>query len=165
MAVDLTSKDKREQILAYLHSLLGTVPGIVGAYRNRGELEGLKRPAAILLDGREDLVTEIRGQSLNAMPAAIFRILPQVFIICQARDNAQNLTVNGVAAPIGPELSAFRTAVVKALAGDVNLAAYLGSSGQVEFLGAITDMQTGSTLEGQMQLNFALTYVLDPRAL
>lgn len=158
--------DKREQILLYLQTLLGQVEGITAAYRDRGDFPKEKLPAAVLLDGTEEVRTVIQGHSLTRMPAAVFTLLPQIFVVLKPRYDNTNLTVedaNGkpISAPVGPELSAYRVKVLKAILSDINLAALLGNNGQIEYRGCDTDMQTGSTMVGQLQLHFAFSYVLD----
>ena len=58
-----------------------------------------------------------------------------------------------------------RIKLIRAMLGDDNLAALLGSSGDIIYLGHQTDQETGYTFQGQMQVNFQLTYLLDPREL
>lgn len=157
--------DKREMILLRLEALLGKVSGIATVCRDRGELEGVALPAAVLLDGKEDLVTDVGGRSLNAMPAAVFSLQAQIFIVLKPRDDASNSTLAGVAAPIGPELSSYRMAVLKAIIKDDTLVALCGSNGQVVYNGCVTDMQTGGEMTGQLQLNFSFSYALKPSEL
>lgn len=159
--------DRREEILLYLMELLGQIEGITAVYRDRGELPDDKLPAAVLLDGKETLKSSISGHKFNAMPTALFGLYPQIFIILRPRDDVSNETLDGVPAPVGPELSAFRVKVLNAMK-DENLALMLGANGQVEYLGFDTDMQTGSTIGAmgaQMQFHFCFYYVLDPSEL
>lgn len=168
MAVDLTSKDRREQIMTLLGDLLGAITNgsqAIQVFRDRGELDQPSRGSFVLLDGKEELVTQIRGQSMTNTPAAVFRLTPEIWYVAKARDDTTNLTLDGVSAPIGPELSAVRLSVIKTLLTDPNLEALLGPNGQVAYLGCNTDMQSGSTIEGQLQLLFSFDYVLDPRKL
>jgi hypothetical protein len=66
---------------------------------------------------------------------------------------------------VGEELSGLRMQVLKAFTNDDELWALLGSNGELIHSGHDTDMQTGSTVLGQMQMRFQLTYVLDPNDL
>ena len=52
--------------------------------------------------------------------------------------------------------------LLKAFTSDDDLIAMLGRNGEIQYLGHETDMQTGSTMLGQMQMLFSLTYVLNP---
>lgn len=156
--------DKREEILLLLMELLGDIEGITAVYRDRGELPNDKLPAAVLLDGSERLRTHISGKSFVQMPPAMFTLSPQIFIILKPRDDISNEKLDGVDAPVGPELSLYRRRVINAMK-DENLAMLLGPNGQIECLKIDTDMQTGSTIGAmgaQMQFHYDLTYLLDP---
>lgn len=163
--------DRREDVLAYLQALLGTVSGIKACHRDRDGLpDKTNLPAIFLLDGKETLVTEIRsgrtaGVSDTRMLPAVFQLEPQVFLQLVPRDDDTNLTVGGIAAPVGPELSAYRVAVIKLLTQDTNLWAMLGSNGTVRYLGCETDMQAMAPLVGQLRLDFQFHYVVDPNKL
>lgn len=160
------ARDRREEILAYLMILLHQVTPLTGIWRNRGAFNADDLPVAVLLDGTEEILTEIKGLQLTQMPVALFTLLPEIFIILKPRADESNLTVNinGVLtpAPIGPELSAYRSKVIKVLTTDTNLYTMLGPDGQVEYRGSETDMRTANTLQGMMLMHFALSYVLNP---
>jgi hypothetical protein len=152
-------QDKRELILTRLLALLGTVNGTadpLNVFRNRAEIPTEKLPALVLLDGSETLknpqAVHTRG---GARVAGIFELTPQVFIVLKPRDTIDNPGV-------GEELSGLRMQVLKAFTKDDELWALLGANGELIHSGHITDLQTGSTVVGQMQLNFRLSYVLDP---
>lgn len=83
---------------------------------------------------------------------------PQLFVLLIPRKLPDN-------AGVGEELSAYRKAIIKAIAEDRTLAHICGSNGQVQLNRVETDMQTGSTLEGQLRLDFQFDYTLDPSAL
>jgi hypothetical protein len=148
--------DKREMILAHLLSLLQTLDGLAqldgikSVFRNRGEVPAEKLPAVVLLDGQERI--KISRPLSNP---TIFTLNPQIFVVLKPRDDINN---DG----IGEELSAFRVKIIKLMRDDDTLVAMLGANGQIVYGGHDTDMQTGSTMQGQMQMNFALDYVLNP---
>jgi hypothetical protein len=155
-------QDKRENILLRMLALLGTVNGTpdpLSVFRNRAEIPTDKLPALVLLDGREILknpqAVHNRG---GARAPGIFELSPQVFIVLRPRNTIDNPGV-------GEELSGLRMQVLKAFTNDDELWALLGSNGELIHSGHDTDMQTGSTVLGQMQLRFQLTYVLDPNDL
>lgn len=172
--------DQREVILvrmlATLEKLKSTAPndgGFASVTRDRDQLpqnnadtgDASLLPGCVLLDGKETISTNIKGQQFTAMPPAYFTLEPQVWIMCKPRDNVQNLTLDKVAAPIGPELSAWRAKVLKAMLQDQNLILAVGPGGQFEYRGCETDMMIGATIVGQIMLQFAITYALDARAL
>lgn len=153
----------REQILVQIGSILASIAGVKTFCRDRGELGDIELPAIIMLDGREDIVDNRVAQMKSVrMPPAVFRLQPQIFVILRQRDDASNLTLDGADAPIGPELSYWRDAVLSALINDPTLIGMLDTSGQIVYRGMTTDMVTGATLQGQMQLFIDFHYVWFP---
>jgi hypothetical protein len=154
------SFDKREAILQRMLAILSTitgpavVDGQVSIFRNRGEVPVEKLPALVLLDGREEIRLSASGKG-GALAATLFTLHPQVFVVLKPREDVNN---DG----IGEELSDYRIRLLKAFTSDDSLLAMLGSNGEIQYLGHETDMQTGSTMLGQLQMLFSLTYVLNP---
>ena len=131
-------------------------------YRDRGEVLEPNKPAVVLLDGVERTESIVKGTNVVVMPAAVVGLIPQIFVLLLKRDDAANTLLNGVLAPIGPEISGWRSRIIALLAQDETLAAMLGPNGRIEYRGSDTDMQTGSTIgvEGAvLQMNFALFWV------
>lgn len=155
--------DTREAILQRLLVILQGIPTQIGydvhtVFRNRGELKEDKRPSIVLLDGVEDIRTRYDGRGRVFMSPTVMTLSPQIFVLLKPRPLPDN-------AGVGAELSTFRAAVIKAIAADKTLAQLCGSNGGIILNRTETDMQTGSTLEGQLRLDFAVDYVLDPSAL
>lgn len=156
--------DKREAILARILVILQGIPLQVGyvqhsVFRNRGELPEGKRPAIVLLDGVEEAVTPMTTKGhTRFMAPAVIRMLPQIFVLLKPRMLPDN-------AGVGEEINTFRAAVIKAMNDDATLIQLCGSNGQLALQRFETDMQTGSTLQGEMRFDFAIDYVLDPNAL
>lgn len=158
-----TTLASREDILTQIGAILASIAGVMTFARNRGEATDVELPAIILLDGREDIVDNRVAQMKSVrMPPAVFRLQPQIFVILRQRDDATNLTLDGHDAPIGPELSYWRDAVLAALINDPVLIDMLGTTGQIVYRGMTTDMVTGATLQGQMQLFLDFNYVWSP---
>jgi hypothetical protein len=155
--------DKREAILQRMFTILHTItgPAIVDGepciFRNRGEVPVEKMPCLVLLDGREEIRLSASGKG-GILAPTLFTLMPQVFVILKPTADINN---DG----IGEELSDYRVRLLKAFASDDDLIALLGSNGEIQYLGHETDMQTGSTMLGQMQMLFSLTYVLNPNDL
>ncbi len=152
--------DKRELILARLAVTLSSIPVFVGTgnaffWRNRGELETDKRPAVVLLDGTESAtsITDMPRGRRMAMAPAIATMTPQIFYL------AKNRTPNNE--DIGPELNTMRARIVKALTDDVTLLGLLGDNGGITYRGTDTDMQSGNSVAGELQLFLAFDYVLN----
>jgi hypothetical protein len=154
--------DTREAILTRLETVLGNITGITAVYRDRGEMPIEKLPAAILLDGSEIIAQQITPNKSVRMPPAIFTLVPQIFIVLKPRDDMTNTTLDGVEAPIGPEISAYRLQVIDAIVNDSELLSLVGSNGQILYRGADTDMQSGSSMVGQLQMHFDFNYVFVP---
>lgn len=159
--------DKREQILLRLLALLGTdsVRGTEIAanhvFRNRGQLgdttDNMELPALVLLDGSEVTLTQnARGNAVRVM-----LLTPQIFVVLRPTENGMN---DGV----GELMSTFRNRIIKAILQDgelENLLAVDQRSGYIEYRGTITDMQTGNSMEGQLQMDFAFAYTFNPSKL
>jgi hypothetical protein len=153
----------REDILVQIGAILAAIAGVKTFCRNRGEMSDVELPAIIMLDGREDIVDNRVAQMKSVkMPPAVFRLQPQIFVILRQRDDATNLTLDGEDAPIGPELSYWRDAVLAALINDPVLIEMLTTTGQVVFRAMETDMQTGGTMQGMMRLSIDFNYVWQP---
>lgn len=158
--------DMRETINLRVIALLNQVPGIQGVFRDRGQLPPVdKTPGILYLDGTEKILTKLEGNNLTQMPAAVFTMYPQIFLVLTKRDNMTNETLNSEDNPVGPELSAFRIKIINAILQDDTLAALCTDNGSVFYVGHDTDMQTGKemgTLGAMMQFHFEISYVLDP---
>lgn len=152
--------DKRELILDRMFDILNAVPQLLdysehSCFRDRGVLEDDKRPAIVLLDGVENVKNSVERRGRVALSPTVMTLLPQIFVVLKLRKTNTN-------AGVGPELSAFRLAVINAIGTDKQLIDLCGPNGQISLRRVETDMQSGSTLEGQLRLDFAIDYVLDP---
>jgi hypothetical protein len=155
----------REQILNQVFTLLQAVAGDVPVYRNRKDVLDIVRPAVVLLDGTEKNISPDQESIKTVrLPAALVCMNPQIFVLLKERDNAMNNSVGSVAAPIGAELNAWIDAIRGTLANDPTLLGMLTSTGQVIYRGSWTDMQTGSTLVGELRMFIDLIYVWLPPA-
>lgn len=150
--------DRREQILARLLVVLETVSGVRVAVRNRGELPPNKRPAVILLDA-DEIAREAPPQQRGRLTMApnLVDMSPEIYVVMDQRE-PQN-------ASIGEDMNTLRIAIMKAIMSDDQLAAILGSNGDIQYNGCETDMASGRSLEGQMHIRMTFTYVLRPSEL
>lgn len=153
--------DNRELILVRLRALLAEIPGVSAMYRNRVEINPAKLPAMVLLDGTErSFLTGVnrgrngRGGVVNGTGPSIMILEPQIFFVLKPKDLKD-------AEDYGPELSAWRAKIIKAIYADMELAVILTANGDIEYRGSETDFQTGRTNEGQLQLNFSFYYILN----
>lgn len=156
------SVHKREEVLDRVSTILQNLDGFESHARNRGLLDNDQFPATILLDGDEtDLTpgggtTSGRGSGRVRMSPAVMKMHPQIFIILKTK-RPGNLG-------IGPQLNEFRGVIIKALAADEQLVALIGPNGNLSYDGCETDLKTGSAMEGQMQLSFSISCVMNPYA-
>lgn len=154
--------DTPEDICVQLESLLGTVAGIKNVFRDRGEMTRDLLPAIVLLDGRASLVSVVAPLKSVKMPPALFKLQTQLWLSLEPRDDTSNKTLRGQPAPIGPELSAYRVLIKTAVLNDPTLVALVTANGQIEYRGYETDMAIGSSMVGQMMMQFDFTYVEFP---
>jgi hypothetical protein len=152
--------DTREAILVRLLALATAVKTddttIKTAIRNRGPRETDKRPAIVLLDGDEQNSQPPRspGRGGQPLPPAIVTMTPELFVLLDEMRPVQDTA--------GTRLNAYRDALLMAVAGDTQLLSLLGSNGRVQYRGCATDLKSGSALAGEMRLDFAFTYVVNP---
>lgn len=146
--------DRRELILARLFVTLQTIDGLKTVCRNRGLLPEEMRPAITLLDGSEEVTsTQVvdgrGGRGLSAQPAKV-TMRPEIFVVLD-----QRLPKNE---GIGEDLNAWRIAILKAISADSQINTLLTNNGSLLYEGCLTDMATGRSMEGQLQMQFALSY-------
>lgn len=158
--------DASEDIYTRIKALLSTVSGMASVWRNRGDIDNLGPfPAGVLLDGGGRLTQDVTTRKFVKMPPALFELTPQVWFIAQKRDTIANLTLDQEPAPIGPELSSWRSKISNAIVNDPELIDLIGGPrgpGQIVYRGWETDMRLGEPMEGQFLMNFGLIYTLFP---
>jgi hypothetical protein len=149
--------DIREMILSQLKVILGTLPMITTVVRNRGLLDQEQRPAAVLMDGDETarLTGDKRGRI--RMSPELITMKPQLFIILKSHKPTNEY--------VGEDLNQYRADLITAVDLDATLRTLVGSNGNIAYTGCTTDLKSGQQAEGQMRLDFDITYVLDPSAL
>lgn len=154
--------DRREAILLRILGVLSELPGVVTVHRNRADFQAVDPethldilPVAVLLDGTEKVKTSgILNPNTGARGPAIMELCPQIFIVLKPTDDINNLGQ-------GELMSLMRSRLVELITLDSALYGLMGTNGGVEYRGCMTDMQTGSSIQGQMQLEFVFAYVLD----
>ena len=157
--------DTRELILNRLLAISTDVAGFTTAVRNRGLLGTEKRPAVVLLDGRETPVLTHGGRTnrarngmLMSLTPSVMSLEPELYILLdEQRPTNVKETVN-----VGTRLGTFRVALVKAIAEDGLLLSYLGANGGMLYNGYDTDLKSGGALSGQMRLDFQFRYTFFP---
>ena len=154
--------DKREQILS---QLFATIVGLTvtdsarfkNAYRNRGLVDQDERPASVLLDGAETsrLTGSRQGRGgASGIGPQLVTMRPEVYFLVKDRRPLNE--------EIGTELNTMRLEYLAAVEMDAALRTLVGPNGAIELTGTDVDMKGGSSGEGQMRLDFSITYVFDP---
>jgi hypothetical protein len=144
--------DKREAILAQLILICQSIEGIVKVTRNQGNISEEQRPAIVILDGDEEADENDTGRGRPAAAPNLVTMTPQVSVLLGS------LTEN-----VGTELNGFRAKVIKAILGDNDLAAIVGSNGgggESRYRGCATSTSSGRQMEGEMGMFFSFRYNL-----
>jgi len=142
--------DRREQILARLRVLIGTIPGVVKAARNGDELSGLSRPAIFLHDAVEERVDTGGGGALDSQEQ-LMRLWPTIALLMGAPTEE-----------IGPAISELRRLVLLAVLGDAELRTATGVPARkqtIRFESLAVTTEAGETREGRADLVFEIDYV------
>lgn len=140
--------DVREEIIVQLLAVCTTVEGIAAVERNKPDVTGLRRPAILLHDGSEDLLSvppKERGTRLAKMA-----LTPGLTLMVRTDG----------ATPAGPLMSLYRTRLVKAVLSDPTLAQLTGTNGSVDYHGCTVNPPSPEAKEPRMDVLFTFNYVL-----
>jgi hypothetical protein len=158
--------DRRVRILNRLVVLQGDIVAALDAnpaplvYRNRAEIDEMKLPAMLLLDGSEETVqTKITTNRGGGPMPAIMRFRPQLFALLKRRIKTK------AADEYAPEIAAYRNATYLHLMFDEQLLDILGPNGGIVYRGFDTDFETGRSMWGELQFYFDFQYPLIPSEL
>ena len=150
--------DVRERILARLVDILDTVADFKEVYRNYVDLTEDDLPAAAVLDGDEETVdtTDTSKKRLPYGPTLI-TMTPEIIIF-------------KLAPQIGPDISALRRQLVKAVLYDTELNEQIVKTGQhgngaIRYLGCQTDLGWERSMFGALKVNLLFKYTLRPEDL
>ena len=145
--------DVREDILARLLEVIGTIPNIRSAHRNNVDITEDQLPAAIVLDGDE----ESDGASDVSMkqPHRPYNVqmTPEI-IIAQQSDE------------VGSDITTLRRELIKRVLNDTELNAIAKTgrlgNGAIRYLGCQTDLGWMRSLHGALRAQFLFKYSLKP---
>jgi hypothetical protein len=143
--------DQREAILSRLVEVCGSVEGVNAADRNRLDVSGMLRPAVIVLDGTERLVTAQPTSSAQATVSAKQRMELQPQVIIALRGNS--------GAEAGTLLTLYRNRVVAAILTDTALLASVTVNGGIRYEGCAVPPPDAEALEYRIDLNLVFTYI------
>ena len=142
--------DRREAILERLFAIGQGLNGVASAHRNHGPTQtgilGVPRPAFLLFDGGTKLTQDVKIHKSQKMPPTIWVMSPQVVILLASRDTVENVMVDGVEAPVGPEISQWMMLLNNIVTNDDVIIDLVTPNG-THFLSAVeTDLKVGRTV-------------------
>ena len=138
--------DVREDILARLVEVVGTVPNLRTVHRNNVDITDDMMPAALVLDGDEDVVAGNDGSRPSNRPLLV-DMTPEIQIVEQS--NA-----------IGSDLTTFRAEFIKRILSDATLNELTGSNGKISYDGCDTALGWQQKQYGVLQMRFTFKYPL-----
>lgn len=157
------ARDRREEALSRLHTVLKTIEGLAEdpyndgapcAFRNRDGLPDERLPAIVLMDADEEADLEARNRNRDARSPNLVIMKPEIYFQVKPSkpDNAS----------IGQDVNAFRVKILKAVMSDSTLKDILGTNGEIFYAGCGTDLARNQPLKGQVGVAFWLRYALIP---
>lgn len=138
--------DRREAICARLPVIAKGITGIKKTARNEATATAKLGPWIVTHDGDETVLLNKPG----AAPR-IVEMTPSLRILVEAP-----------AATVGTKLNGFRLALIRAITTDATLQELTGSNGEVRYDGCRMSSTSGEQKEGEMWIDFAISYPLMP---
>ncbi len=140
--------DIREDILARLVEVVATVPNLLTVHRNNVDITDDQMPAALVLDGDEDVVSGNDGSRPSNRPLLV-EMTPEIQVVEQSET-------------IGSDLTDFRRELIRLVLFDAALNALTGSNGKVSYGGCDTTLGWQQKQYGVLQMRFTFKYALKP---
>jgi hypothetical protein len=162
--------DRRELILERLMQIGSGLSGIAATLRNHGPsqtgLLGVPRPAFLLFDGGSRLTQDVTRHKATRMPPTIWCMRPQVVVVLANRDTVENQRLDGVDAPVGPEISSWMNLVKDTVTNDPVLLELVTSDGTHYLNSFDTDLKVGGPVGAYgawLMMNYEFYYPVFPR--
>jgi hypothetical protein len=146
--------DRREQILARLITIAGTVSGVDFVFRNKDEINETERPCVRIYDGDETLSDKTPLAEHKGAVQTMLTMTPLVAI-----------ELGGKPDSIGTELNTLRLRLIKAVLTDAQLVEMVAKKGRYRYEGCTVTSATARQTEAAMILTFSFTYSLNPSEL
>lgn len=140
--------DTREAILVRLVEVVATVPNLRTVHRNNVDITDDQMPAALVLDGDEDVVAGNDSSRPSNRPLLV-EMTPEIQIVEQS-------------SVIGSDLTTFRRELMKLVLFDVTLNELTGSNGKIDYDGCETALGWQQKQYGVLQIRFTFKYTLKP---
>lgn len=143
--------DQREAILSRLVTVCGAVEGINAVDRNRLDVTEMLRPAVIVLDGSEHMVTASpsSGRDATVSEKQRMELLPQVIIAVRGNGGGE----------AGTLLTLYRNKVLAAILNDTALRASVTTNGGIRYEGCVVPPPDAEAREYRIDLNLVFTYI------
>jgi hypothetical protein len=144
---------KREDILARLAVIIGTIDGVETAARNLDRIADTKLPAAILFDGDEDAFENLR--STGAAPNVV-NMMPVIVV-----------SLGDVPENVGTVTNEWLAKVQRAILLDETIAALCGRipNRGARYVASTTSLQEGRSAEVNLSVHFSIAYPFQPTLL
>jgi len=146
--------DVRENILARLLEVVGTIPNIRSAHRNNVDITEDQLPAVLVLDGDEE--SDGAGDVSMKQPHRPYNVqmTPEIIIAQQADE-------------VGSDLTTLRRELIKRVLTDTELNEQIVKTGRhgngaIRYLGCQTDLGWMRSLHGALRAQFLFKYTLRP---
>ena len=146
--------DKREAILVRLLAICRTVAGVAKVARNEQVADDWDFPAVIVLDADEQADEAAFGRNRPPRAPNLVTMTPELYVILGETPEA-----------VGSELNRLRARILKAVLTDAELAAIVGTNGEIRYESCATGLARGRQMIGEMGLVFAFVYLLEPAKL
>jgi hypothetical protein len=143
--------DQREAILSRLVTVCGAVAGINAVDRNRLDVSDMLRPAVIVLDGTETLLSAQPTSSAGATVSEKQRmeLHPQIFIAVRGNGGGE----------AGSLLTLYRNRVVSAILNDAALRSSVTPNGGMRYEGCVVPAPDAEAREYRIDINVVFTYI------
>lgn len=139
--------DPRENILNRLVAVCAGVTGIAAVARNKLDVPGIARPAAIIMDGAESRrETEMRPR--RGWAKQMMELRPEIRLRIR----------NDTGEDAGAQASVLRGRLVAAIYGDIQIREYVGTNGDIQFDEFSVDEPDPETREYRASLGMTFTY-------
>jgi len=138
--------DPREAILNRVVVVCGSVTGIQAAARNRLDVAALRRPAAIVHDGAEQLLDAPQGERRSRLQR--MELAPGVTVVIRGDDGAE----------AGALMTLYRSRIVFAILNDAELIALVGTNGGIRYEGATVALPDAEAREYRITIDLVFTY-------
>jgi len=138
--------DPREAILNRLVAVCAAVSGIQAAVRNRLDAAALRRPAAIVHDGAEQLLDAPQGERRSRLQR--MELSPGITVVIRGDDGGE----------AGTLMTLYRSRVVYAVLNDAELQGLVGSNGGIRYESATVALPDAEAREYRITVELVFTY-------